>query len=247
MAFVGDIGKAVRRAAGKAEWKEPPRAATRLSIRDLEKLGEVRGQAYYRHPKGELVADRGTLRDDRDVLPDRPYLQADADGIRTYQAMRWLAPGSYERIVNAPAPTITQAKPLRPVDALAGHPLLDRGAEVVVAPPASRVALPSDARMPAVLGTRRVRGAAQIVDRLARKGIVVGLDTTRTALVVTGPDGYGAGCAALVRDAAPLLVAHLRGEPATCTVTEHEPPAEAVTTTVGGALACQPCMTGVAS
>ncbi len=210
----------VRKALGR-EGKRPTLGSPVLiNVRDLEPLGTYRGRSWFVHRKySELVAVR--TQPITEAPPDK-YVSEDGDERTIYDRAD---SGTFARL-SAPVPAMPGAKPSRPVDALGGQMLLDR-------------------QMSYGIGSEpySIRGAANIIDRLAVKmGATVTLDTTRTALVVSGPGGQAPGVAVLIDAARPLLVAYLRGEPVTCTVTKHETPAQAVTVVTGGALACAVCI-----
>ncbi|HEY5434922.1 MAG TPA: hypothetical protein VIK13_06795 [Candidatus Limnocylindrales bacterium] len=225
-----------------------------VKARDLKPLGEIRGYLWYTLARfdGELCARPQRLTD-HDVIPNAIVAQHDEKGAeRSYSVLDAFAPGSFAKYAAEPArrfgpPT---PAPLRLVDAL---PALHAPRARVKIPQrlgGSLTGIVDDGRAPLAHGPKvRLFGVAAIVADLGRRGIVVGLATDRAAVVVrsrTDILAHDANLVQFVRDAVPLLLGHLRGEPLRCTVGTHGTgtDATAVTLLVGGAPCCQTCLAG---
>jgi hypothetical protein len=215
---------------------------------ELEPLGEAGGYKWWSHPLGEL-RERPERLTDRDVLPSRPMIQTWVNGRREYRVFELLAPGSYGTAIFAPSPK--PPKPSRPIDALGGLSMLGRQVPIAVAPSQSKndlapVAGPSPHYT--YVGTYKTRGAAAIVARLIAKGYHLAPDTTGSALCVSSPGGKSIISFAEIEKIKPLVQPYLRdGKAPACTVKAEHPDGtdtEAVTTVLGGALACQSCLDG---
>jgi hypothetical protein len=219
------------------EWTRPTFEMPALTNpASLTPLGELRGRKWWRHASyGELEERPDTLRDDDPALPFSVIVQDDSTGEWRYRTFAIHAPGTFERLSN---PTTRRrarpAPPHRPVDSLAGlHLIMPMTPGMATIAPGPRSA---------------VRGPEAILARLAAKGATVSLSVDGSALVVESAGGRPhPGVPELVKESAPLLVGHLRGEPLRCTAGKHkgEAPA-AVTVVLGGAVACAAHMDGVA-
>ena len=209
----------IKRAIGKRT-TPPTDSPTLISANDLEPLGTAAGRDWFRHPRyGELRERPATLTDD-DLLPSKVLVQTIIDGERRYRVFDAFDVGTLEGIRATPAPTPPRAKPSRPADRLNRYPILTKQASQG-------------------LGSYRVRGCVDILDRLAAKDHRVGLDSTGRALWWTTPGLVPPG---LPEDLSPLLVPFLRdGIPPRCTAPTGHPDGvddEAVSPVDGGGLAC---------
>ena len=231
-------------------WKAPHFDQPMLvKARDLKPLGEIRGYRWYTLARfdGELC-ERPQRLTDRDVIPNMVIAQHDEKGAeRSYSVLDAFAPGSFAKFAAEPArrfgpPT---PAPLKLVDAL---PALHA--------PRARVKIPQrlggsstgimDGSTEPLVHAPKVRlfGVAAIVADLGRRGVVVSLATDRASVVVrsrTDILSHDANLVQFVRDAGPLLLGHLRGEPLRCTVGAHDKDIDdtAITILVGGAPCCQ--------
>jgi hypothetical protein len=216
--------------------------------RDLKPLGELRGYHWFRVAQYDAEwAERLVRLSDADTLPDGLLIQYDDHGERSYSRLDVFAPGSFAKFTAEPAPRIgpPATPPLRLVDAL---PALHA--------PRARVKIPQrlggsstgimDGSTEPLVHAPKVRlfGVAAIVADLGRRGVVVSLATDRASVVVrsrTDILSHDANLVQFVRDAVPLLLGHLRGEPSRCTVGAHDKGIDdtAITILVGGAPCCQ--------
>lgn len=230
-------------------WKRPHfDAPVVVKARELRPIGTLRGYRWWTLPgriDGELC-ERPKRLTDADALPDGILVQHDDDGEqRTYSVFDLFAPGSFAQYEKAP-PRIgpPTPAPLRLVDAL---PALHA--------PRARVKIPQrlggsstgimDGSTEPLVHAPKVRlfGVAAIVADLGRRGVVVSLATDRASVVVrsrTDILSHSASLVQFVRDAVPLLLGHLRGEPLRCTVGAHDKGIDdmAITILVGGTPAC---------
>lgn len=203
---------------------------------DLTLLGtDSRGRDFYRYKGSELIERYAHVDGDRQVLPDGPIVPVDGQpGMwRTFDIV---APGSFEAAKAGKVRHIAP-KPHRPVDSLA-HLFTPRNTAVMrdgdhaVAPPS---------------------GPAAMLAALAKDGVQVALSTDGASLAVSTSGGSLAAGGRNVPDvlrlidrAGALILAHLRGEPLTCTVTKHKTPQPAVSIALGGAPICADCLDGAA-
>jgi hypothetical protein len=223
-------------------WKAPAfESPLLINARDLKPLGEVRGYHWWTHPKhdGEL-AERPKRLTDRDVLPNRMLAQVDEKGERSYRVFDIYAPGTFATSADTfgkPAPA-----PLRFVDALpaiyAPRPRVKlsprQGGSSLVVMDATTTPL---VHAPKV----RVYGPVPILADLARRGVVVTLGTDRASLPVQARSTLMGNDLQTLRDASPLLLAHLRGDPPPeCTSGPHAKGQDAPAVSVGplGSLIC---------
>lgn len=144
------------------------------------------------------------------------------------------------RVADRKAKLEAKPKP-RPLDGLADHPFLARrpdGILPIAEPPAGYFAAllsktPTAIRLP---GRERRQGVAAILAVLQERGITLHLSPAGTMYAlgarITTP------ARSLIEQAAPLLHAHLRGQPLRCEFQHPEQAPEAVTLLVGGAAVC---------
>lgn len=206
------------------------------------------------------IPDRGSLRLDSGEL----YVEGSMPDERGrtarvwYRTRRWPL-GTFER--GGRRASVVQpkrTKPLRPIDALAIHPALaPRGDDILSLPieRGDRVVdrVESVGQLPDgyvtriqadgsryVPGRPAVRGVENIVAVLRKAGVELALSPDTNYLIPTSPGG---GLVQEGRDlldhAAPLLLAHLRGEPLRCAAAHKGEAPVAVTLAPGGAPLCE--------
>lgn len=154
-------------------------------------------------------------------------------------------------------------KPARLVDAITS-PLVAAKPERVImpspgrtAPPAMVMKGPITALVPRLAAAGApmiqpaqgpIRGPASIVDVLARRNVHLALSADKQCIVVSASGGnLDLDSRQLIEQAAPLLVAHLKGDPLQCNARPHPGkggPPPAVTLLVGGCPACAECLAG---
>jgi hypothetical protein len=130
----------------------------------------------------------------------------------------------------------------RPLDALAIHPLLARRADGILPiaePPAGMLAAALSKRQTAIMlpGREQRRGVQAILDVLRAKGVDLRLTDAGTMYALGAR--VTTDVRSLIEQAAPLLLAHLRGHPMRCEFGHPEQAPEAVSLLVGGAAACE--------
>ena len=172
----------------------------------------------------------------RDAIEPRPKGRFGIHGITLDRAKPKAAPVPTGR-VGPPAPA-----PLKYVDALPAMYLRRARAQVPQRLGGS-AGLVMDATVKPLEHAPRVRtfGAEAILADVARRGIVVTLGTDRASLPVQVRGKLMSDDLQTLRDAAPLLLAHLRGDPPPeCTSGPHAKGQDAAAVTVGplGALIC---------
>lgn len=200
-------------------------------------INSVDPQAFAREP-GELMVTKRV----RELFDGTP---TERD---TYRRATIVPSGTYSALAarEAAARAYASRKAVpKPVDLLATHALLRRKQAEML-----RIAPESDA--PELLGQfservrgimlparETVRGPAAILHLLAAKGVTVALSPDRQAIVPVAEKGLPDPVRSLIGEAAPLLLAHLRGQPLRCQLkhSEKQPP-EAESLLVGGAAAC---------
>jgi hypothetical protein len=218
---------------GPRQWEAPSFDMPALTNpADLKPLGTDRmGRKWFSHKKyGEMV-ETAELEASWQPIPNSVIVEVGRDLFRTFAPP--VAPGTYDRLMNAAIRVPRPPAAHRPVDAI-GLLFLGRARPERVAASMKTIDI-RPAEGP-------VRGAAQILDRLKRAGATVRLATDKLALVVTTSGGHlGPGVLELVDRTAPLLVAHLNGSPLACTVSKHKTPALATTYALGGAPWCGEC------
>lgn len=147
--------------------------------------------------------------------------------------------------------SLAQKPKPRPLDALAVHPLLRRQAASLLrtAPVSDNFFIealserPSGVVLPA---HEQVSGSEAIVAVLRDKGVELRLSADKSAIVPVADSGRQSDSVrGLIEQAAPLLVAYLRGQPLRCQLrhSEKQPP-EAESLLVGGAAACSAHLAG---
>ena len=172
----------------------------------------------------------------RDAIEPRPKGRFGLHGITLDRPKPKAAPVPTGRI-GKPAPA-----PLRFVDAL--PPMYaPRPRPKLSQRPGGSSLLVMDATIKPLIHAPRVRvfGPAAILADLARRGVVVTLTTDRTNLAVQTRGTLMTGDLKLLRDAAPLLLAHLRGDPPPeCNSGPHTKGQDAAAVSVGplGATIC---------
>lgn len=182
-------------------------------------------------------------------------VQPSAHGDRAVERGIAWTPLGRNRPEAAPAPkrpVERKAKPLRPILGLRSPLLEARPARRRPAPSVgfnSAVAVVDELtpgvplEIPVKLDT--IPGPEEILRALARKGIGLELSPDRQYIIPRAPGGEVMHTEAqLLRDATPLLLGHLRGEPLVCVVTKHSTPEIAVTVLVTGAPSCAACAKG---
>lgn len=232
-------------------WKAPEFASPLLiNARDLRPLGEVRGYLWWTHPKhdGELVERRGKLTD-RDVLPNRMLAQVDEKGERSYRIFDIYAPGTFAGSADTfgpppPAP-LKFADALPPLFAPRKRPKVSNRIGGPVTSPYDAALLDARDREPIVFGPKvRQHGPAAYLADWARRGVVVTLAADREHEVVRQRGdvlGHDPALVQSIRDAQPLTLPYLRGDPApTCVVGSHDKGEDASAVDVGvlGAVSC---------
>ena len=229
-------------------WRKPEFAQpVVVKPRDLRPLGEIRGYRWWTLPgriDGELCERPVRLTDD-DVLPNGVLCQRDDAGERSYAALDVFPPGSFARYEKAPPRIGPPAPaPLKFADAL---PALYAPRPRVKVPQrlgGIENAIDGRDRAPVAIAPRvRLYGAAALLAEWARQGVVVTLGADGVSLVVRERRGlldHNSELAATMRAAAPLVRAHLRGEPLTCVCGTHAKDEDASAVTVGllGAPCC---------
>lgn len=219
-----------------------------------EPLGEINGHAWYTGPSWRPSAEvevTGRVFEALDPLPPGPILRRPD---RRYAELVEHRSGTFEALRAEPKPP-KPPKPHRPADALALLTVLARTTEHVVArAPSTAGGTLVRPRRPEERGpyirpaAGPIRGPEAILAALAKRGVLVGLNADRTALVVTGPGGrVTLDPRAVIEAAGPLLLAYLKGSPLHCTVTVHAEPVDAVTIALGGSPWCGECSPEVAS
>jgi len=231
-------------------WKAPEFASPLLiNARDLKPLGEVRGYLWWTHPKhdGELV-ERPKRLTDRDVLPNRMLVQVDEKGERTYRVFDIYAPGTFVASADtfgppppaplkfvAALPAIIAPRKRPKLSARIGGSLTSGFGDVVDARD----------RDPIVFGAKvRQYGPAARLAEWARRGVVVTLATDREHEVVRQRGdvlGHDPALLQSIRDAQPLTLPYLRGDPPpTCVVGTHAKDEDPSALSVGilGAVSC---------
>jgi hypothetical protein len=213
---------------------------------DLEALGTYRGRRFYRHPDLGELEYAGTYGPDAELPNLAIVTETDADGRETFTGYASRDEGTYADLSSAPVRAPRPKPAHRPVDAIGGAALAARKPERIIGAGVSTSLLGPAVRRGDLdyidRGEPPAIGPAALIARLAKAGATVTLDATSEHLVVTSSGGRpGPGVRELVTAAGPLLVAYLRGEPMTCTVSRHKPPAEAVTIALGGAPWCGQC------
>jgi len=228
----------VQRLIAPKPWKAPDFTQPMvIDASELHPLGVIRGCAWFSHSLGDLeerttvfamrrVDVDGEVGEQDVAVPNGPVVQMldPETGARSFRPFRVYAPGTYAELASGVTAAQRAAKPSRPVDALDGLILLQ----------------------PRTPGSLPIRGAGPILARLGEKGFVVTLSADRLSLVASAEDGrpYPFGIAVL-NATAPLLLAHLRGEPLACAVTVHKgKPATAATLSLGGTGWCGQCIVG---
>jgi hypothetical protein len=202
-------------------WQEPTWGMPLpLDVGQLRPLGRHKGRDWYAWKDCELE-QRGALLDvSSPAVADGPSLRVWKGDDQYLQPLAVHPPGTYAaRSAAVPSAPKQQATP-RVVDALAAWSLLRR--------------TPRDRSEPV-----QVRGAPEIIARLASRGTELHLATDGASLVVKTRNP-STDLRALIRDVAPLLLPYLKnGQPPGCVVTAHdgEPP-PAITVAVGGAVWC---------
>ena len=171
----------------------------------------------------------------RDAIEPRPKNRFGIHGFTVREKPK-AAPAPSGRI-GKPAPA-----PLRYADALAPM-FAPRPRPKLSQRPGGSSLLVMDATIKPLTHAPRIRvyGAGAIVADLARRGVVVSLTTDRTNLAVQTRGTLMTGDLKLLRDAAPLLLAHLRGDPPPeCTSGPHTKGQDAAAVSVGplGATIC---------
>ena len=230
--------------------------------RDLKPLGELRGYHWFRVAQYDAEwAERLVRLSDADTLPDGLLIQYDDHGERSYSRLDVFAPGSFAKFTAEPPPRFGPPVPkaLRAVEAIP-----------IVFAPTPRRAVPKKAvagRADMIIAVEdeygqppipvkvapkaKVRGPEAILAHLRRKGVVLALAADKVHLLVQTEGGHPLmlGERALVEASAPLLVAHLRGEPLTCGVKwAHAKGTDtAITLLVGGCPCCAACLAERAS
>lgn len=200
-------------------------------------INAVDPQAFAREP-GEMVVTKRV----RELFDGTP---TERD---TYRRATIVPSGTYAALAarEAAARAYASRKAVpKPVDLLASHALLRRKqAEMLrVAPEADAPELfgQLSERVRGIMLPARepVRGPGAILTLLAAKGVTVALSADGQAIVPSAAKGLPDTVRSLIGEAAPLLLAHLRGEPLRCQLrhSEKQPP-EAETLAVGGAALC---------
>lgn len=156
----------------------------------------------------------------------------------------------YQRAQQADATRAQRAKRAanptpRPVDALSDNPVL-RGkpaAYLAVAPvsadPIHRVMSAATRGLIEVKGRDAIAGPAAIVALLAKRGIELRLSEDGSWMYAVAKRGISQDLRDLIRDAGPLLHAHLQGDPLPCVLPGHKDVPLATTLAVGAAPMCQ--------
>jgi len=205
-------------------------------------VSSVDPQAFAREP-GELMVTKRV----RELFDGTP---TERD---TYRRATIAPSGTYAALAakEAAAKAYAGRKAVpKPVDLLASHALLRRKqAEMLrVAPEADAPELfgQLSERVRGIMLPARepVRGPGAILTLLAAKGVTVSLSADGQAIVPLAAKGLPDTVRSLIAEAAPLLVAHLRGEPLRCQLTHQGTPPEAESLLVGGAGACAAHLSG---
>jgi hypothetical protein len=230
-----------------------------ISESELTPLGTFAGHEFYRHTRWGQLRERLDRVSGDVELPNLPVIEERDGDLFVFRVFDLLDPGTFERLT-APRPKAAPV-PSRPVDGLHGVAGLDRRPEVMVnAGTGSRLGMLTGGTIGETIEVARqpregfykpptpaIRGAKAILAYLEKKGASLVLAPDRASFYVTGPKGK---LPPLVRDVvnatAPLLLAHLRGEPLSCALPHTGPAPEAVTLLLGGAPACAACMDGAA-
>jgi len=231
-------------------WKAPEfESPLLIKARDLRPLGEVRGYLWWTHPKhdGELV-ERPKRLTDRDVLPNRMLVQVDEKGERSYRIFDIYAPGTFAASADTfgppPPSPLKFAAALPAIIAPRKRPKLSNRIGGTLSSGFGDLVDARDrdpiVRQPEV----RLYGAAARLADWAKRGVVVTLAADREHEVVRERNGVLSHHPRLVqemRDALPLTLPYLRGDPApTCVVGTHANGEDASAVDVGvlGAVSC---------
>jgi hypothetical protein len=203
----------------------------------LKALGEIRGYRWFRVAQYDAEwAERPVRLTDDDTLPDGVLCQYDEHGERSYARLDPFAPGSFQKFLTEPPPPFgpPAPAPLRFADALPPMYAPRPRVQVPQRLGGSRSGIMDGSVAPLVHAPKvRVYGAAAILADLARRGIVVTLGTDRASLSVQVRGKLMGDDRQMLRDAAPLLLAHLRGESLLCTAGPHAKGQDAAAVTVG--------------
>jgi len=206
-------------------------------------LSSIDPQAFAREP-GELMVTKRV----RELFDGTP---TERD---TYRRATIVPSGTYDALAakEAAAKAIASRRAVpKPIALLASHALLRRKQaemlRIAPEPDAPELLGQFSERVRGIMLPARepVRGPAAILDLLAAKGVTVSLSADQQAIVPLAAKGLPDTVRSLIAEAAPLLVAHLRGEPLRCQLkhSEKQPP-EAEDLLVGGAAACAAHLAG---
>lgn len=228
----------------------------------LVMLGEIGGHQWFRFKRqkdgdeyeltGRAIPDRGPAV----LTPGAVYVEAFIDGRRVWQpTKRWPA-GTYQNGGRLPPPPPKPAKPSRPVDELlrfwprkaesmTSVGLITRDVDETLDAQAYGPYIEID-RAPRLPNVHHLykpavpapRGPAEILDRLAKRGIELKPSADGELYVVAPAGALDYATRDAIEAARPLLRPYLHGTPARCALPHDGEPPLAVTIVTGGALSC---------
>lgn len=237
----------------------PRRQPDAINIAKVTMLGSVKGQVFIEHAGREWTL-RGAAESpldlslaEGDLVISKPRYVTDGDRQlqmgSTYAIASPVETGTFERLS---APKGTSSKAMRPVDALSVLAPLKR-----VEPTIVQLGVPRDRDLVRAVGepdeniqrvhdlqpvphaaTTRARAAAvgveAIIQRLSEAGVTLRVTKTHRLVVKAQGGRLVQTWRDVIDAAAPLLLAHLSGEPELCDLEHKGTPPPAVTVGAGG-------------